>query len=333
MFLGVLLVTAWMSGTIFYLAPPWLRWWPSRVVLALSLSILPGLGGEAIASAATLQFLMVFPCAVVLLGTPRGRWSRASAATLLLVTGLTTPLVVFIAPLIVLRWIWSRRALPDIESIAWAVGLGIQMLLILATSTQRPPTATPTLGRIGDALNQQAVLGVFLPDSSPGAVLGALVPIAFGVLVLAGSIVAWRSDDRRRAIVLAGLPLLGAVSFLLLSRRLGVTVRYGLFPSWCVMWGAFVAAETLARRASPRSPARALLIGLNVVVLALVLGASLANWSVNPFRSKAPDWSTGLVTARQACAAGGTDEAGVLIAPNVPIPEPWQVRVDCDRLR
>jgi len=122
----VLFVVAWANMTIYLASSRTLtdRW--SRALLALSVTLLPIVGFESLSNSANLHFILVCASMVVLMGAQQTPWRMINDSALVIVTGLSTPLVLALSPVAGYRWWRDRRGevsqtIPPVV-VGWAIG-------------------------------------------------------------------------------------------------------------------------------------------------------------------------------------------------------------------
>ena len=326
----VALVVAYCAGAVYLFSWPWLQSRPSRTILAVSLVILPTLGIEAIANAANLQFMMVFASMIVLLGSSRSGVQGLSGFLLVVSTGLTTPIALFLAPIAALRILWRRPHRVDSTIVAWLLGITVQIVAILLASTHRTIRGESSFEGTIDALLEDVLFTNLAPLGDP--TMGSSRVLALGVasLLVCGAALAWHNHDRRKAGLILGVPVAGSVLFLLMGLRFGVNSRYMSIPAWCVIWSLLVSIEALAtsinRKCELRRGQAVVASALVAALLAMIL---LRSWTPSSYRSSGPIWRDSISAAEYFCSFAENDRANLRVAPVRPRSGAFFVRVPC----
>jgi hypothetical protein len=326
----VALVVAYCAGAIYLFSWPWLRSWASRTILAVSLVILPTLGIEAIANAANLQFMMVFASMIVLLGSPRSGAQGLSGFVLVIATGLTTPIALFLAPIAALRILWRRPHRIDAAIVAWLLGITVQLVAILIASTRRTIRGESSFEGTIDALLEDVLFTNLAPHGDPTMRSSRVLALGVASLLVCGAAVAWRNHDRRKAALILGIPVAGSVLFLLMGLRFGINSRYMSIPAWCVIWSILVCIEALAtsinRKYEFRRGQALVVTALFAALLAMI---SLRSWAPSSYRSSGPFWRDSILAAEYFCSFAENDRANLRVAPVGPRSGAFFVRVPC----
>lgn len=339
----VAIVVAWCAVTVFLSAKPWIRGYLTRTTLVLGLAMLPSLGGESIASASNLQFTLLFPSIVVLVGTSRQRSLRMNGIAMLLLTSLTTPLAVVLAPLAVWRLIRSRRPRPDGETIAWAVGTAVQLIAIAVGNADRPTVTARNAGQLFGDVVQRIIYGNFSPFHMGLRVGPALAAVALILVagVLSAAVVSWQRGARERAFLLIAVPCSGILLYIV-SDIQGLAVgtqahRYEMVPAWCLTWATLVAVESIRPHVPLRSRRTRTKVETHVrfasgTICLLLLIAWIPHWTPDLARRAGPTWQKELDISSRKCATRKSDWAIVGILP-ITHPPIWYVKIPCTQLR
>jgi hypothetical protein len=333
-FVLVALVVAWCAGTAFLASRPWVQTLAGRVFLAISLVALPVLGVEALGNAANLQFTMLFVALLVLLSENTSRRVNINGAVFVIATGLSTPTLVGLVPVVVWRIARRRTIRPDIITWAWIAGTLGHLLPIAIV---RPPrsSASVSLGVIANGYSRDVVRYNF--SGFAGLNLGSATILAVSVIVLAGAAVSlWRGAPSRAALLLI-VPATGVVVFVASASTqavggshahpLHVATRKDVFPALCLTWAVIVAVECLIEAFETRSrQTREIFASAAFVVLLLVWSA---HWSPPPSRTSGTTWNEGVRGAARDCVAS-QKYARIAILPQ---PSTWYVLVRCSDVR
>jgi len=330
------------AATVFLMSVPWLTSVAARLTMAAGLVLLPSMNDESIANAANLQFLLLFTALVVLIGVGRGRGMRIWACTLLVVTGLTTPLAAALAPLALWRVVRQRPRRVDAEVASWAGGVAAQLLAIVATRPDRGAGNVLTARQIVRGYATRVLYLNVSPTDHASRVGPVVVAVILVAVIGAATLVAFRRGDRSKSFLLVAVPATGVILYVFAGVRLGLAEdlppRYELVPAWTLVWAALVATETLAAmlvgagRLRPRTSATLVV----AVCVALTVSWSF-HWSVDPYRSAGPTWGASLSDSTQRCrddpSASGASTVAVAIMPTGGDPPDWSVHIRCDALR
>ena len=115
----------------------------ARLVVASSVILLPVAASEATNNATNLHWFLTFAAFWALVWVP-DRWTlRLLAATVVAIAGLTDPLTLLLLPIVAMRLLAVRRRADHAVTVAWAAGLGVQLVVVLmAGSTEPAPGVT-----------------------------------------------------------------------------------------------------------------------------------------------------------------------------------------------
>ncbi|MBT5876372.1 MAG: hypothetical protein HOH43_23315, partial [Candidatus Latescibacteria bacterium] len=156
-YLLVVMVVAWISSTIYVSSVTTLKRPSARLVLAMGITLLPIVGFESIANSTNLHFLLLCGSSVVLLGQQSTRWQRINGTVLVVATGLSTPLLVSLLPLVVMRSWYNHRESDRPGSpviVGWMLGVAGQLFFVfLASEASR---------ELGDNRSLQKTVFLFL---------------------------------------------------------------------------------------------------------------------------------------------------------------------------
>jgi hypothetical protein len=332
----VALVVGWCAATTFLASRPWVQTHAGRVCLAIALVALPVLGVESIANAANLQYTMLFVAGLVLLSEGTSRALNINGAIFVVVTGLSCPVLVVLAPLVVWRVARRRAIRPDLITWAWIAGTAAHLLPVAII---RPPrgSATVSLGVIMRGFASDVVRYDFAGGHGP--ILGAAVILLLSMVVFGGIAFSVQRGSRSRAALLFGVPALGVLVYVVSASTqaaassqqdpLHVSTRKDVFPALCLTWAVIVAAESLIVAFEIRRQARELL-ATSVLVLLLVVW--LAHWTPPRSRTSGTTWNASLDRAKQECALSSRKYATIPILPQGKITT-WFVHIRCSDIR
>ncbi len=364
-FLSALTVTLIAMYVYFASARVFHTQW-ARVVLAMSVVLLPAAGYETNANIANLHWYLIFACFWVFVAAPRTTAGIAVGITIVALAVLSDPLAALLAPLpLIALWrdrTWRGRAIP----LVFLGTLAVQLVLGVVEDPVAPYASShlPAVPKIyalrvtGSFLVGDLFLDNFWKPWGLAFALAALLVVAavcaYGLL---------RADRGRRLLIGGSLAL--SVGYLTVPLMLRGTEnfldrgdfslngsRYVLLP---ILFLTIAVLLTLDRR-DPRLSSRAwrnVQIGFSALTAALVL----TNFSIFTVRSGGPAWKESVASARERCATVGGRRPGsppkvgsipirrlpagdvrIPIAPNVRITletpySPFAVTVDCRHLR
>jgi hypothetical protein len=344
-YLMVALVVAWINSTIYLSSETTLKSPLTRLSLAMSVTLLPIVGFESIANSANLQYLFLCASAVVLLGRQQTIGRIVNDVVFLVVTGLTTPLLISLTPLVGMR-IWRDRVdhgrYPSAAAFGWLCGVISQLSLVaLFEFGSRGLGYGRSLQRTV-FLFLDRVLGYnFIPfwpritsESYSGSVSVTLIGRALVCLAVASLIallilravrIGLRSDETYRAVSMMIVVFTGGVFWLLVGTLFSTEPRYAIFSAFCVSWSVLIAAE-LVGVTGEEHDSRSHRQG-SVGIAFLLLLAVATHWTPSELRRTGPTWSDGLRTAEEVCATTNSSAALVRI---LPVYTDWWVELPCE---
>ena len=335
----------------------------ARIVLAVSVVLLPAAGYETNGNIANLHWYLVFACFWVFLAAPRSTAGIAVGVTIVALTVLSDPLAGLLLPLPLLQLWRDRTRRGRIIPLVFLGTLAVQLVLGVVEDPVAPYASshlTDLPGIYALRVTGSFLVGdLFLDDLwKPWG-----LPFALLALVAVGAVCAFgllRADRGRRLLMCGTLAL--SVGYLAIPLMLRGTEnfldraefnlngsRYTLLPILFLT----VAVLLVLDRRDPLFSARAwrnVQIGFSALAAALVL----TNFSIYAARSAGPKWKDSIAAARDRCATVGGRQPGappeigaiftrrlpegdvrIPIAPNIPdIPtSPFAVTVDCRHLR
>lgn len=323
----VAVVHGWMVATVLVSSRAWLRSWPARLVVALSLVLLPVLGQESIGTAANLQFSLLFVSVVVLVSRPRTRGETANGVVVLVATGMTTPLAAALVVFAALRVVWARSWRPDALVIGWLVGVAVQWGAILVTS----PEGRERAGQDWATVVKRIETAAFRQNLVPFEVeryVGPVATIGSFVALLALAVVCWRRGERDRGVVLVAVPAFGTVLLAALGLASGAANRYVVVAGLCAVWGVMMGAEVVgdvlpARWSVPRW-------GVPTLAAVVLLLSSAAGWTPSETRRSGATWADGLDAATERCREDPDRPVRIRLAPlREDKPDQWSVLLTC----
>jgi hypothetical protein len=346
-YLLVVMVVAWISSTIYVSSVTTLKRPSARLVLAMGITLLPIVGFESIANSTNLHFLLLCGSSVVLLGQQSTRWQRINGTVLVVATGLSTPLLVSLLPLVVMRSWYNHRESDRPGSpviVGWMLGVAGQLFFVfLASEASR---------ELGDNRSLQKTVFLFLDrvvgynyipfwprisgESYSGSVSTLLVGRAFVGLVVVALIAfllywaartGFRSTEPYRVVAMVLVTLVGGAFWLSAGMLFSTEPRYAVFPAFCIGWSLLIATELVSRAGEGHGLVTPRQRSVGVVVLILAIYST--HWTPSELRRSGPTWSDGLRVAEEICATTDNSTAAIRLLPLSAI---WEVELPCDRL-
>lgn len=307
-----------------------------RAALAAAPVLAPVTLYESLNNAANLHFFLLFAAYWALIWVPKGWVLRILAAAIILVSGMSGPMTVFLAPVVGMR-VWAVRDVSHhLQTAAWAVGTAVQGLIALSAGPE--DIGGVNLADLVEALAVKVaavtLLGLPLTELVWQWLGAALVPMAILGLALILWHLAVRSDrDARVSGLMAaavGILLLFSAYFLRWLPEMRLTddginlgaARYLIVPSLLLL---VIVAVQLDQRDLRRRIALGRATVAGIAWIALMYGWSFSY--VNG-RHDAPVWQASLDEAGKACQSDVASAAVI-----VPISPPgWAIRIPCARL-
>jgi len=316
---GTATVVGWCAATITYESHEWLHDPAARILLGLSIVLLPALGAEAIATSSELQYTLLFTSLAALMGSGTTRGSEVNRVAIVVVTALSTPLTLLLAPFAALRILARRPRRIDVTAAAWTIATAMQFGAILI---EHPPRNVGTPGkRIVSQYQQQVLYANLLPKQLAHSSAARYLALIGACLVVLAVTSAWRQSRRSTAVFILLVPTIGFGSWTFAGINYGLPPRYRVFPALCLVWSVLVASNELGRRLRTALPIGRLIPGLATVVLVLTFATY---WQPPRHRSSGPTWSSSLATAQHRCRQQGRPSAAIAISP-----KGWKVTLPC----
>ena len=334
---GAAVCTALFALTAYLASAGHLHSVVARLIVSLPVVATPVAGAVVANNVATLQFAALYAAFWTLVWVPTGRWTRALALGVAVLTGLSTILVLALVPLAVLRVLARRDRWSLVIGGAVCVTAVVQCLALLFGATSREGLSAPRLDPLWAVLEwvlwavPYSVFGTTVLSGRSGAVRLVLGLLAYAVLA-AVVILALRRATRPAL----GLALMSAVtsagilaaevmgmgypgtegSYLTPEKALMSTERYLLAPVLLLIVAVVALLRPDAADAAPaarsgaaavrppatRSPATRWPL--------LAYGALVVVVCATQFRPDAPrnhtlSWSGVIAQARATCVATG----------------------------
>jgi hypothetical protein len=303
-------------------------------MLLVALVLLPPTSGlETVVSATNVAWYTSFAVFWLLLWRPAATWSAALGGLMILLSGLSSPIVFFFVPVAALRTVVVRDRRDGLIAGAFWLALAIQLpVTALSGEDVSDPTWT---ANILTTFLQRVVAGLPLGLELGGDAWvqwGRPFLIAICVAVAAFfAAAAWRASSGRLLALLAVVTSL--VMFLAsgYTRSLGdvmvwptgaynlLGARYAMIPGLLLASAALVLLDGRVR--SGRGWAAA-----SVVAGVVLLGALVTSFGGDAHRQM-PSWSQSVRQAAARCHARDSTEERVFITP-----EGWSMTLPCQRL-
>lgn len=307
-----------------------------RALLVALMILCPVSTIEGVASPTNVGWYTAFAVFWLLLWRPVTAWGACLAALLILLTGLSTPALVFFAPIVILRGIVIRSWRDSLIIGAYVLGISIQ-LHVLAQSEEHLNTPVWTWHIITAFLQrvvESSVLGLELGGSTwsdwgwPFLVVIVIAMAAsiatmliravssrlFAMIAIVTSVTMFFASAYNRA------PL-GDLMVWPDGGYNGLGGRYAIIPTLLLI------SAVLALIDSVRPFSRGRLLA-TVVMVAVLLTSLITSFDVHGDHNRGgPPWDESLRIATAKCYAEHLSEVPVYIAP-----KDWTVVLSCDRL-
>jgi hypothetical protein len=330
--IAVLLVA--LSGVAVWVGSGGLIRNPFLRLLLVALALLPPTSGmETVATATNVPWYTSFAVFWLLIWRPANTRSACLGATLILATGLSSPIIFFFVPLAALRAIAVRDRRDALIVGAFGLALAIQLPVTASSSEQVSQSAwtdnlvTVFLQRVVDGV----ALGLEL-DGEAWVQWGWPFLIAIGVLVVATlSLLALRATSGR---LFALIAVVTAVVVFFASgyhRSLGDEMvwptgsfnplgsRYTMIPVLLLASATLVLLDGRLRSSKGVPWAAIAISGMLVIAIVTSFGGDAGR--------QMPSWPQSLREGSAKCRRTGAGEAVVPIAP-----AGWMMTIHCDRL-
>jgi hypothetical protein len=289
-----------------------------RFVIAGALIVLPSGNNETLDNLANLHWFVLFAAFWLLLWRPETRWQNALSAFALFLFVLTSPIGVFLIPLVAVRFALPRRR-DRVPAIAYLVGMAITIVPILTAT--RPHSPFDLTG----ALEASAARGPMVTFTGPelaAHVYPKLVghgqhfywwPAALATVVtlaLAGIAIVWGTPSRR-FLVIASLFLGSAIIFtslhsnwadMLRINATGVVMTVERYSAGPCLFFLTAIAVGLAQR--PRPSLRYPAIAARVIVALVIATGVVYQWQSGAAPLRGITWSSAMAAAKKECATG-----------------------------
>ena len=328
-------VTTGFCAFLIYLASgALLRHRAMRIIVAVSVALLPIHGAESIGNLACLQFILVPTCFWLFLWTPRSRVMRVVSVTFVAITALSSVLIAVLLPVALIRFFLPRARHAAAVAVVLLITLATQFIGILIVKPRRTINSTSGLFHGAGTYVKQVIdknlvggspLRSWLPTSVSAVVsvvvVAAVVIVAIRPFMRAGT---HESDPR---LTLAAVAILSSgVIYLFTATLSGTTPRYGVLSSLLLVGGLAAISDALVE--IPERAAR------TVVAVLAAVAALAAAWSLpaSAFRRSGPTWSSQYAAAQRDCRADpAKSTVDIEISPTIG-PDSWEMTLPCNRL-
>jgi hypothetical protein len=296
--------------------------------LLAGLTVLTPVGGtESIASASYTLWYMLFATFWLLLWKPRSATGAGLGATFIALTGLSTPVVWFFAPLAVLRALTIRDGRDRAVVVSYFASAAVQLLVVLTSSEKQ--VEPEWAGEIWTVLLQRVVDGTAFGLRLGGelwASFGWPFLIALTVVFVAGlALGLWRTSASVRYLAALAIPI-ALLMFVILIYQRAVAIpmlwpaddwngdggRYAVVP---VMLFVSVILAMVDRSWRGRSwgDRRA---WPGIAVAAIILVSGLISLPARNLGGRGtPPWSASVDRAERICSQGSRSEVGLAVSP------------------
>ncbi len=300
----------------------------ARALITASFVLLPVGTVEVFNDAANLHWFLMFVSFWVLLWRTPRPWELAVGCVVLLLTGLSDPLTLLLAPIVVLRVIALRQWRDQLFAVAWSVGEALQVLGIVASHAHRElpimtnaawVTARYAFDVLGRGVFGTNLLGGAHP-SLAAIILTVLAVLGLGLLGL----IAVRSGGVPQYSVPALAAFESAVFFAVPVVLTGYSApRYWVVPVLLVV----AAVAGVLDRPAPRLAAGAW-SGVRLAAVALLVLVWAVDFPLDNPRAAGPTWSSQLRRAETTCTGAPSASVSIAIAPQNAEPG-WSLDVTC----
>tara|TARA_B110000116_G_C16773815_1_gene554664 strand:- start:160 stop:1044 length:885 start_codon:yes stop_codon:yes gene_type:complete len=285
------------------------------------------------------------------MGAQKTPCRRLNDSVLVIVTGLSTPLVLALLPVAGYRW-WRDRRGEVSQTISpvvvgWALGIAGQLGLMgkFGQGSSRwggDPGVARSLVKTLFLLLERVLGYNFLPfwprisaenyshGMTSNLVIRALVLAVFSglltVFFLRSVRVGLRCKETIQVLSVGVFLSVGIGYWLLLATMFSAEPRYAIFPAFCVLYALLTSVEIYTGSEQKREAGgwpKVLLVPLVVVV------GFASHWTPSEIRSDGPTWSAGLHVAAEDCRIRESITAKV---PIIPTYVDWNVELGCEEL-
>ena len=331
----------WIAITIYRASSEIIHHRISRLVLSLSLILLPIAGFESIANSTNLHFFFMSACLPIFLRKNLKGSDSYQFPLFILVATLSTPLMIFYFPLIV----FLRRSLgsprwyrkPNLVESAWFMGILIQVIFISTRAFgDRTSSGVNSIAKSSFLYLDRVVGSTFFPGwGDVSKTTQSIAPDLFSTqiyLVLRAALAliilflfvlylfnASRENTELRVLA-TGVLLTGLFYWFVVGVFFNPEPRYAIFPSFGMLLVLLLIQGT-------NSGPKMLKLHQRVLIILIFL-TWVGSWSPSMLRVSGPTWSDEFKQAQAKCLTG---VAGVRI-PIIPTNLDWYVDISCEKL-
>jgi hypothetical protein len=302
-----------------------------RALLVALVLLPPAAGLETVVSATNVAWYTSYAAFWLLLWRPDTKWGAALGALLILVSGLSSPVFFFFAPLALLRAIAIRDLRDGLIVGAYAVALAIQLPVTLAVNESDPTWTTNVLitflqrvvsgSAIGFELSSEAWVSWGWPFLVAICVAVAAALVALALRATSGRLFAAIAVPTAIAMFIASgyQRSLGDIMVWSLDTSNGLGGRYAMIPAILISSAAVVLADSRGRSSAARPWAA-------VATAAVLLLAVVTSFGGDANREM-PSWSGSVRGAAALCHNRNISAATVFVSP-----EGWSMEIACEHL-
>lgn len=206
---------------------------PVRLLLALMYLLIPN-SAEVNSNLTNAQWHLALLAFMVLVADDGGRWWRPFDVVVVVLSGLTGPFVILLAPVAVVVVLVRKRSWTWVLSATLCLAAGVQTVYLLISSRGNHAGLGVTPARFAEIIGGQVVGGTVLgpPATEAGHVL-SIDPLAGGLLLVGGGLVCCAAFLRGSL----EIRLFNAFSFAVLVSSLVSPVGTGSRAQWQALTG------------------------------------------------------------------------------------------------
>jgi len=214
---AALLVRAAIPAFLFSSRVPWIDW-RAKVAIAAYFVLMPNLAEVHANPANTHWYLGLYLMAVVLADAPRTLAWKIHDWAVLVVAGLSGPMILFVLPALLFRAA-AQRGTPNVRwsflAVAAALAVGqLTLLVVTAIGVSAGPATDTGIFSIPVMLVSRVILGFITPNRWIGALSTLVIAVPALVLGLAVMIAVFvRGDWRARAVAIVPLLIVAAAIY------------------------------------------------------------------------------------------------------------------------
>lgn len=312
-----------------------------RGVLSLSLVFIPIASFESIANSTNLHFLIMSACLPIFLAKNPSTSNSLPLAFFVLLAALSTPLMIFYLPLIILLKIRTPNSKTTLTlnriQIAWFIGVLFQLIFVLTqTLGQRSINELQSFEKIGYLYLDRVFGSTFFPwwgniSNSTSSIapeffsaqtyllLRGAFALVFLLTFLFYTHKLTKNNSHARYVINAVL-LTGVIYWVSIGVLFSPEPRYAIFPSF-----GFLLVLFYAQSQKPHLDRNGYLERVLVLVILLTW---IGSWSPSDLRISGPSWQIEYLEAKDKCMKN----AKVVEIPVSPTNQPWMVKLSCKKI-